>query len=311
MSLPLVTEAPGKLFLLGEYAVLEGGPAVLVPVQQRASVELHQTKGKVTSITDSTVTLDWPSAREEFPLLKAVQAGLSTDALDGHQLTLDTSGFFQKGQKLGLGSSAALTVALVKACCPDETPEEIYQLANSCHQKFQDGIGSGADIALSAMNHPVVFSRKQGPSVIDLPEDLYLLAIWTGQPASTTRLVGSMQTYRDQSPNAYRQHMDNLKSTATDCIRAISQQDNYGILAGIEQYDRQLYQLSSDSGVNFYNELHEIMRKKVKLTYKPSGAGGGDFGIAYSTDKQEIINLAERLAQDQIYAFVPGQKLYG
>ena len=32
---PVVT-APGKLFLIGEYAVLEGGPAVLAAVNRRA-----------------------------------------------------------------------------------------------------------------------------------------------------------------------------------------------------------------------------------------------------------------------------------
>ena len=33
--------APGKLFLVGEYAVLEGGPALLVPVKQRAEVTIE------------------------------------------------------------------------------------------------------------------------------------------------------------------------------------------------------------------------------------------------------------------------------
>jgi mevalonate kinase len=49
------------------------------------------------------------------------------------------------------------------------------------------------------------------------------------------------------------------------------------------------------------------MRKKVELAhcaYKPSGAGGGDYGIAYSTDKQELLTLADKLEREHSDTFV-------
>lgn len=296
--------APGKLFLLGEYAVLEGGPALLVPVRQRARVTLDQSQGHVTSITDQREKLAWTEAAQKWPLLTSVQKILETDSLQGQSLTLDTSEFFQHGQKLGLGSSAALTVALVKACHPADSSEELWRLADACHRHFQGGIGSGADIALAAMDQPVRFSMDVGPEPISLPDDLHMLAIWTGQPASTTALVGSMQDYRARHPTGYNTRMTSLIDIAEQCLDAVSDQDTRQILARIEQYDRQLYDLSSESGVNFYNQLHENMRKKVKLTYKPSGAGGGDFGIAYSTDPDEITALAKKLKEEQTFSFV-------
>jgi mevalonate kinase len=48
------------------------------------------------------------------------------------------------------------------------------------------------------------------------------------------------------------------------------------------------------------------MRKKVELahcTYKPSGAGGGDYGIAYSTNKQELLTLADKLKREHSDTF--------
>jgi len=296
--------APGKLFLLGEYAVLEGGPALLVPVKQRARVTLDHSQGDITSISDSTESLGWPAAAQKWPLLNSLKEILGPDTLQGQSLTLDTSEFFRDGQKLGLGSSAALTVALVKACRPNESPKDLYRLADASHRHFQGGIGSGADIALAAMDQPVRFTMDAGPEAIKLPDDLHMLAIWTGQSASTTELVGSMQDYRDQSPSDYQERMTSLMETATHCLDAVSDQDTRQILARIEQYDRQLSDLSSESGVNFYNQQHEDMRKKVKLTYKPSGAGGGDFGIAYSTDLDEITTLAKKLNEEQTYSFV-------
>ncbi|MBL6689335.1 MAG: hypothetical protein ISP91_02970 [Pseudomonadales bacterium] len=296
--------APGKLFLLGEYAVLEGGPALLVPVKQRAHVTLGEDRGDVTSITDRSETLSWAEAAQKWPLLNSLLEIMERDSLHGQSLTLDTSEFFQHGQKLGLGSSAALTVALVKACHPAVSSEKIWRLADACHRHFQGGIGSGADIALAAIDQPVRFSMDAGPETVRLPDDLHMLAIWTGKSASTTALVGSMQDYRARHPTGYKARMTTLIDVAEHCLDAVSDQDTCQILARIEQYDRQLYDLSSESGVHFYNQLHENMRKKVKLTYKPSGAGGGDFGIAYSTDPDEITALANKLKQEQTFSFV-------
>lgn len=294
--------AAGKLFLLGEYAVLEGGPALLTPVSQRANVTLGSGSG-VISIGSETVTITMTAALKQFPLLSAVREVLDTDQLEHHALTLDTSQFYRNGQKLGLGSSAALTVALVKACRPDDTPEEVYQLADACHKHFQGGVGSGADIALAAMDTPIQFTLSEGPTPIQLPSDLHMLAIWTGQAASTTQLVGSVHDYRKAHPEKYRGHIEGLIETAKRGLKALSHQNSHQIVATIEQYDRQLENLSLDSSVNFYNQLHVEMRKKVKLPYKPSGAGGGDFGIAYSTDKNEIITLSETLEREDIYSF--------
>ncbi|MBO6657573.1 MAG: hypothetical protein JJ934_11795 [Pseudomonadales bacterium] len=300
----MTASAPGKLFLLGEYAVLEGGPALLIPVTQQANVTVESGTGTVTSISDTNRTLPSIDAYNEWPLLGAIQQVLGKESLEGKNLTLDTREFFVGNQKLGLGSSAALTVALVKACEPELTDRDVYELADECHRVFQQGIGSGADIALSAMAQPIQFSRDSGPTPIGLPNDLHMLAIWTGRSASTTQLVGSMQAYRRHDPAAYKKHMTALIDAANGCIQAVSDQDSRQILARIEQYDRYLQHLSSDSRVNFYNQLHEDMRKKVKLTYKPSGAGGGDFGIAYSTDIDEITALATLLEQEQIISFV-------
>ena len=300
----MMTSAPGKLFLLGEYAVLEGGPALLVPVTQQAKVAVEPGTGAVTSISDSTKTLSSLDAINEWSLLSAIQQVLGKEILKEQNFTLDTSEFFVENQKLGLGSSAALTVALVKACKPGLTNLDVYKLADECHRVFQDGVGSGADIALSAMGQPIQFSRSSGPTPISLPSDLHMLAIWTGRSASTTQLVGSMQDYRKRDPAEYKKHMTDLIDVANGCIQAVSDQDSRQILARIEQYDSHLQHLSSDSSVNFYNQLHEDMRKKVKLTYKPSGAGGGDFGIAYSTDIDEITALAKLLEQEQIISFV-------
>jgi len=301
--------APGKLFLVGEYAVLEGGPALLVPVKQRAKVTIEASNSSQVISHTTTVEKHSPEeALQHYPLLQATMTELGClEQLQNAQLSLDTSEFFNRGVKLGLGSSAALTAALVKLFQPDATANERLAKAFRCHLAFQNGIGSGADIALAAMDETIVFKRGESPIPVVLPDDLHMLAIWSGEPASTTGYVAAVNRWRKQNPDAYHSHINDLRNTAIECIYALEKNDSQRVLARIEQYDRHLERLSSVSGVNFYNQAHLEMRKKVELAhcaYKPSGAGGGDYGIAYSTDKQELLTLADKLERERSDTFV-------
>ena len=140
-----------------------------------------------------------------------------------------------------------------------------------------------------------------------IPDDLHMLAIWSGEPASTTGFVEAVNRWRQNNVDSYQSHIGDLLDTATECVDYLRKKDTEQVLAGIEQYDQHLQRLSSVSGVDFYNQPHLEMRKKVELmhcVYKPSGAGGGDFGIAYSTDKDELLTLADKLEREQTYTFV-------
>lgn len=301
--------APGKLFLVGEYAVLEGGPALLVPVTQRAKVAIEaSTKSQVISHTTTVEKHSLEEALELYPLLQATMAELNClEQLQNAKLSMDTSAFFSRGTKLGLGSSAALTVALVKLFRPEATTNERFTKALRCHLAFQNGIGSGADIALAAMDETIVFQRGESPTPVVLPDDLYMLAIWSGEPASTTGYVAAVNRWRQVNPDTYRSRINDLSKTASECIAGLRKNDGQRVLAEIDQYGRHLEQLSSESGVNFYNQAHVEMRKKVELAhcaYKPSGAGGGDYGIAYSTNKLELLTLADKLEREHRDTFV-------
>ena len=301
----MTASSPGKLFILGEYAVLEGAPALLVPVKQRAESSLEHSGKTITSITTTETSLPLPAARRAWPLLDSVLETLDIQA--SFSAILDTSAFFRKGQKLGLGSSAAMTVSLVRAFNPDKSDQEIYQLASRCHRHFQKGAGSGADIALSVLDQPTRFSLRETPLAVTLPPNLHLLAIWTGKAASTRQLIAAMKAFQTNDPVRCRKLVAGLTATADDSLEALAARNTQQFLAGIERYGKQLLKLSSVSGVNFYNELHLSMQKKVELAhciYKPSGAGGGDFGIACTADREELVALAETLKREQTFAFV-------
>ena len=94
-----VVVAPGKIFLIGEYAVLDGAPAVVAAVSRAAVGQFV------------------PGFEASSPFVaEAVQAALAgigdhASALPVGSVMVDSSALSMNGKKLGLGSSAAVVTA--------------------------------------------------------------------------------------------------------------------------------------------------------------------------------------------------------
>ncbi len=314
-----VTGAPGKLFLSGEYAVLEGAPAILRAMPQRARVSIRPAdSGELRLMSDATRVQPLSEALGNTPIVDSVMASLSAQDFSNDlvnrvsagrlSMLLDTSAFYRNHQKLGLGSSAALTVALVRALTGLEQPEEeaLIRLATDAHQRLQGGLGSGADIALSALDRDIIFRRHQAPVAVTLPPDLRLLYIWTGMPASSAAYLKQLDDWRLLSPSAYQPIIKDLSTSAEQAVQRLCENDAAGLISALGDYDKQLEQLSKLSRLDFYNQAHIRLRKQVESAdciYKLSGAGGGDFGIALSSNREHINQLAKHLTQQGIFHF--------
>lgn len=120
--------APGKLVLLGDYAVLAGGPALVAAVDRRA---VGATGGPIP-----------PSAVVEAVLARAKLEGGRPELPE-----IDTRAFLDEhGQKLGLGSSAAVAV-VTAALSLGRDDERILRVALEGHRDAAGGVGSGVDVA--------------------------------------------------------------------------------------------------------------------------------------------------------------------
>src|SRR6185295_6697990 len=96
----MIATAPGKLILTGEYAVLDGAPAVVVAVDRRAVARRHATpRGSSPFLV---------AVAEEIAARRGANDPAARAALE---VSVDSTAFYNRAQKLGLGSSAAVTVA--------------------------------------------------------------------------------------------------------------------------------------------------------------------------------------------------------
>lgn len=314
----VVASAPGKLILLGEYAVLEEAPCLVMAMQPRArvcldmdaaldagaaaaGVRLRQRAGSVGETVVESL------AAAQVPLLQAAleqlgHMGLAVPAAVA-ALELDTAGHFAGADKLGLGSSAALTVALLAALAPQAVAGEDF-LAHciDCHRRFQGGRGSGADVAASVCGGVISFQGGAGqggagPTAAPyrLPDGLLLDFCWSGRGASTRVFLDRLADWRGREPQAFGDLFAGLRELMGRALQVV---DAGAFLAVADEYDSALHALSEASGMGFYSEVHVAMRDIAHehgCVYKPSGAGGGDFGMLLTDDPHRLTSAVAAL----------------
>jgi phosphomevalonate kinase len=193
--------------------------------------------------------------------------------------------------KLGLGSSAALTVAMAGALCAlsGRPPPSIDALIRA-HRRGQSDRGSGVDVAAAVHGGVSVYRREaSGPRCdpVQLPTALQWSCVWSGRPASTGELLARMSAWRARSPRRYEAAMAALETVAEAGVEAVARDDAHGLLEAMREYGRRLASLTESSGVGIASrEHHQIgaVADACGVVYKSCGAGGGDVGVAVATD---------------------------
>lgn len=336
----VTTSAPGKMVLLGEYAVLEGAPAICTAVNRRATattrmipsteIRVH-TRGHAAAparLRPQRRGWKWldAGAAARLPLvdqvlrraLKGVPRGQPGC---GFRLDLDTEAFFSGGagprRKLGLGSSAALTVACASAVAAhvehrDHAGDRAKMLEPmlQIHREFQNGQGSGADIATSLLGGTLVYRRQSSVTQAQTfaapwPAPLAYRFIWTGRATSTTHMLERLSDWAERHPRPYQASMQRLCAIAEAGASALIASDGAALLDPLRHYAEALRELDAQAGLGIVSDEHQHLAHladRQGAIYKSCGAGGGDFGVALSLDEDRLIRFSA-VAADQ--GFVP------
>ena len=278
-----IVSAPGKLFLMGEYGVLDGHPAVVAAVDRRVTGRFVAGASPATPLINEVIE----SVRAHL-----VEAGA---VLPSGAPQIDSAALSSETGKLGLGSSAAVAAAGVGAmlaaarCDLEYTRGLAFFLASRAHRAAQGGRGSGADVAASVYGGIVYFARRENEvdvQSLDLPDGVAPIVFSTRTPSSTVDHLRAFEAYAEREPEASKARLDTIGALARSFTTACVQQDARLAVETAARVNAELEELGREIGLPIVTPSLAAAAKLAEElggAAKPSGAGGGDVGVAFLT----------------------------
>jgi phosphomevalonate kinase len=256
--------APGKVVLLGEYAVLDGAPALVAAVDHGVACEVRE----------GPMHIETPAGTDDRfarPALAEVSAPAA------HYRFVDAPPA-TTADKPGLGGSAAATVVALLAGSTlagrPLSPEELHRLGHAVHHRVQ-GSGSGIDVAAAAHGGFLRFEASPGGPTVrpTTPHPLHL--VYSGTSAATGPRVQRYRALADRTAFV----RDSTALVDADLPLPEALRAGYALLVA----------MAERAGVDY---LTPGLQRLCALAEahgggaKPSGAGGGDIAVAAFDDPE-------------------------
>ena len=230
-------------------------------------------------------------------------------------IAVDSSEFFRTTKdgtaiKLGIGSSAAVSVGITQALSQYQairsSPENLLSQANSIHQGLQGKQGSGIDVACCFADQGVIECTKDSVknhtwSILNWPNGLYLKALKTSQYGATNRLIANYQRASNLYPKEFKSALDQFLEITQSLSHAWKSEDVDLIIDLLRAYDVHIKKLDKIGGIGIYTQAHADIQNIASthnVFYKPSGAGGGDIGLAFSSSLDALSDFSDAISTD-------------
>ena len=326
--------APAKLVLLGEYAVLEGAPGLVAALDRRVTVDVDPVgserwhlrtdldggahvplrwEGEEPRLADAP---DWAESAARVLQFVLQTRGVRPDQLPACDVHIRSDALHLDGgrTKLGLGSSAAVVVALAEAMRyglrvwgldrSEPDPLDAYREDLELHHELQGGAGSGIDIAAAFHGGLRSYTRADGTTKpMQLPPEVQMRMVWTGKPASTRRFLEGTAATRVRDRGAYDAAIESLATAAAAGIAACAAGTGEAFLGAVRLHERAMAALGELCALPIVSSTHAQLAAIAKAegsAYKPSGAGGGDVGLLFATSTEALGKTGQRM-QDAGY----------
>jgi hypothetical protein len=276
-----VVIAPGKIFLVGEYAVLEEGVAVLAAVTRHAVAQYIPGMDAMSRVVAEAVQRARAELGDSSAALPPGSVLVNTD--DFHQGNQKTWLRLQRRHRGGIGGRAvrigwrADRIANRRKSTPSRTCRASGRPGRSGLGRRHRGRGSRRTHQGRAPKRP----RRPASNRSRRRLGLHLVVFWTGQPVATTNMIEGVQKFARQgsrrlSPGDRQPARDRRKFVAE--LRAGSAT---GAVAAAGRYGRRLAVLGLPRRCPSSPTPSHAPRswpKNWAASPSPSGAGGGDIG---------------------------------
>jgi hydroxymethylglutaryl-CoA reductase len=285
----------GKVILLGEHAVVHGRHAIACPIPLTIRC-LVEDAGHGVELLIPRWGVEYqlakaPERRRSFE--RAAGAILDQLGLADRQIRIEVFPDVPRG--MGLGGSAALAVAIVRALDLHFrlglSDTEVNELAFLSEQ-IAHGQPSGIDNTLATYGRPLVYRRGVPPLVelLNLPQPLSLVVGMTRSEGLTATTVARVADARQRNPRLYEKIFDDIDALVLQGVAAIqdSQVAVLGDLMNICQGLLNALQVSTPELERLIGVARDAGAAGAKLT----GGGGGGAMIALCDGETDTVQAA-------------------
>ncbi len=272
--------ACGKVILAGEHAAVYGYRAVAVGLDRGASAVVRPAKARARTlrITDGHRNIGEFTEGDDHDVARAFSALLRICGAGAVDIDVETA----LPRSSGLGSSAAMGVAIVRALDEGATEGIVLQRAMQWERVFH-GNPSGLDTIVAARGGGVAFERGHGASVVPLPPQGWLAVGNSGEPSSTRLMVQSVAQLRARRTKAVNAAFATIGAIADDMANALRCGDLR--LVGALMSKNHLVLRSLAVSTNGIDRMCGVANAIGALGAKVTGAGGGGCVVAISDSR--------------------------
>lgn len=328
MNNEIQVSIPGKIVISGEYAVLDGAPAIVSTLKQKVNITIQKSDKNHNIYTTSVLQGVFPFTMDDDANVLWLEADpgvfglllqhafkiLKPKLKENLWIAVDSSEFFRTTKdgtaiKLGIGSSAAVSVGITQALSQYQairsSPENLLSQANSIHQGLQGKQGSGIDVTCCFADQGVIECTKDSVknhtwSILNWPNGLHLKTLITSQYGSTNRLVANYQRASNLYPKEFKSALDQFLDITQSLSNAWKSEDVDLIIDLLRAYDVHIKKLDKIGGIGIYTQVHADIQNIASthnVFYKPSGAGGGDIGLAFSSSLDALSDFSDAIGK--------------
>ena len=304
----------GKVVIMGEHAVVYGRHAIAAPLPMTIKAQVEDCdEGIHLLIPRWGVELQLasnPNERRSFER----PAGVMLDelGLSGRAMRIEV--FPEVPRSMGLGGSAAMAVAIVRALDKHYrlglADEEVNRLAFEA-EKLAHGNPSGIDNTLACYAKPLVFRAGNPPLVetLNIKTPIPMVVGMTGYEGLTAKTVGRVNAAWQQDRKLYERIFDQIDTLVLRGVQAIQDEDlvTLGQLMNICHGMLNALQVSTPE----LEQLVDIARANGALGAKLTGGGGGGSIIALCDGDTDAVVNAIRAAGFEAVAVALGADLDG
>jgi len=318
--------AYGKLYLAGEYAILEDyASALITSVPKKITVFVEESDKTTIFDTINKTSVGLFEENSNFTLVQQFIQFLTeyTNSDKTFSLTIFNE-LHSDDKKYGLGSSGAVLVAIARAILSfenitynDLTIFKLVALFNIKHNLS----GSMGDVAAS-INDGITFYQKfnaefvnemihQDKTVKEIintnwdglliekihpKADLSILARWTGEAVDTKEHVKLWKEHKDNYKEEFRVFVETSNTLVKTLKKNLNETDASNALNTINKLRENLLYLESFSKIPMETSTMKSYIESHSAG-KQSGSGSGDFvlGFEKSNDKYQLQLNLERL----------------